>query len=45
MVALWCPPVGVWSLKAVFCRFLKREEKAACIFLYVGGVKISKKIG
>jgi hypothetical protein len=26
------------------CRFLKREKKAACVFLYVGGVKVSKKI-
>jgi hypothetical protein len=28
----------------VFGRFIEREEKAACIFLYVGGLKISKKV-
>jgi hypothetical protein len=26
------------------CRFLKHEKKSACVFLYVGGVKVSKKI-
>jgi hypothetical protein len=30
--------------EAVLCRFLERQEKATSIFLYVGGVKISKKI-
>ncbi len=25
-------------------RFLRREEKAACIFLYVGGVRVSEEI-
>ncbi len=28
----------------VLGRLLEREEKATCIFLYVGGAKISKKI-
>jgi hypothetical protein len=26
------------------CRVLKREKKSACVFLYVGGVKVFKKI-
>jgi hypothetical protein len=26
------------------CRFLKHEKKSACVFLYAGGVKVSKKI-
>ena len=25
-------------------RILRREEKAACIFLYVGGVRVSEEI-
>jgi hypothetical protein len=26
------------------CRFLQREKKSDCVLLYVGGVKVSKKI-